>query len=89
MQMYLNKKRFTVKHLKKKTKKYHNYAVAKFTVPDWGDKVDSGIGMLYRHARQHGWRAVTTTLFDFIPQSEIYEFDDHLTLKKHGHAGKL
>ncbi len=27
--------------------------VAKFIVPDWGDKVDSGIGLSYRPARQH------------------------------------
>jgi hypothetical protein len=27
--------------------------VAFFIVPDWGDKVDSGIGMSYRHARLH------------------------------------
>ena len=27
--------------------------VAKFIVPDWGDKVDSGIGLSYRHARLH------------------------------------
>jgi hypothetical protein len=26
---------------------------AKFIVPDWGDKVDSGIGLLYRPARLH------------------------------------
>jgi hypothetical protein len=25
---------------------------AKFIVLDWGDKVDSGIGLLYRHARK-------------------------------------
>ncbi len=28
-------------------------AVAKFIIPDWGDKVDSGIGLLYQPARQH------------------------------------
>ncbi len=27
------------------------YAVAKFIVPGWGDKVDSGIGLSYRPAR--------------------------------------
>jgi hypothetical protein len=27
--------------------------VAKFIVPDWGDKVDSGIGLSYRPARIH------------------------------------
>ncbi len=27
--------------------------VAKFIVPDWGDKVDSGIGLSYRRARLH------------------------------------
>jgi hypothetical protein len=27
----------------------NNHAVAKFLVPDWGDIVDSGIGLSYRH----------------------------------------
>ncbi len=27
--------------------------IAKFIVLDFGDKVDSGIGLLYRHARLH------------------------------------
>ncbi len=27
--------------------------LVKFTVPDWGDKVDSGIGFSYRPARLH------------------------------------
>jgi hypothetical protein len=27
--------------------------VAKFLVPDWGDKVDSGIGLSFRSARLH------------------------------------
>jgi len=27
--------------------------VAKFIVPDWGDKVDSGIGVSYRPAKLH------------------------------------
>jgi hypothetical protein len=32
----------------------HDYKpVAKFTVPDWGGKVDSGIGLSYRHAGLH------------------------------------
>ncbi len=35
--------------------------IAKFIVPDWGDKVDSGIGLLYLPART-GWQAGTTTL---------------------------
>ncbi len=29
-------------------------AVAKFIVPDWGDKVDAGIGLSYLPARLHG-----------------------------------
>jgi hypothetical protein len=29
------------------------YPVAKFIVPDWGDKVDSGIGLSYRPAKLH------------------------------------
>jgi hypothetical protein len=29
------------------------YAVAKFIVPDWGDKVDSSIGLSYRTTRLH------------------------------------
>jgi hypothetical protein len=29
------------------------YAVAKFIVPDWGDKVDSGMELSYRPARLH------------------------------------
>ncbi len=36
--------------------------VAKFIVPDWGEKVNSGIGLTYRPARQPSWRAGTTTL---------------------------
>jgi hypothetical protein len=28
--------------------------VGEFIYPDWGDKVNSGIGMLYRPARLHG-----------------------------------
>ncbi len=31
------------------------YSVAKFTVPDCGDKVDSGIGLSYRPARLYTW----------------------------------
>jgi hypothetical protein len=29
------------------------YSVAKFIVPDWEDKVNSGIGLSYRQARLH------------------------------------
>ncbi len=47
--------------------------VAKFLFPDWGDIVDSGIGLSYRPARLHiGWRAGRTTLCQsrlYIPQS--------------------
>jgi hypothetical protein len=41
--------------------KVHN-TVAKITVPDWEDKDDSGIGLLYRPARYIGWQAGATTL---------------------------
>jgi hypothetical protein len=37
--------------------------VAEFINPWLGDKVNFGIGLSYRHARLHGWRAGTTTLF--------------------------
>jgi hypothetical protein len=37
-------------------------SVAKFFVPDWGDKVDSGIGLSYRAARLHRLAGGTTTL---------------------------
>jgi hypothetical protein len=37
--------------------------VVKFIVPDWGDKVDSGMGLSHGPARLHiGWQAGTTTL---------------------------
>ncbi len=41
-----------------------NIAEAQFIVPDWGDKVDNGIGLLYRPgpAGSKGWRAGTTIL---------------------------
>jgi hypothetical protein len=32
-------------------------AVAKFTVPDWGDKVNSGVGLSYQPARLHRLQA--------------------------------
>jgi hypothetical protein len=33
--------------------KYISYTVVKFIVPDWGDKVNSGIGLSCRPARLH------------------------------------
>ncbi len=30
------------------------YSIPEFIDPDWGDKVNSGIGLLYRPARLHG-----------------------------------
>jgi hypothetical protein len=39
--------------------------VAKFIVPDWGDKVDSGIGLSYRPARLYR----LTTGVNCIPRS--------------------
>jgi len=37
-------------------------AVAEFIDPWLGDTVKSGMGLSYRHARLHAWRACTTTL---------------------------
>ncbi len=49
-----------------------NKAVAEFKDPDWGDKVNSGIELSCRLARQHGLAGYAEV--DFIPQSVIYEF---------------
>jgi hypothetical protein len=46
------------------------YAVAKFIVPDWGDKVDSGIGLSYRPARLHRLAA----RYDTIPHAGVNHF---------------
>jgi hypothetical protein len=45
------------------------YTVARFLVPDWGDIVDSGMGLSYRGPPGYiGWRVITT-----IPsQSRLY-----------------
>ncbi len=50
--------------------------VAEFIDPWLGDKVNSGIGLSYRHARLQGWRAVTTTLCLswLYPPVRDYEF---------------
>ena len=47
--------------------------VAEFIVPDWGDKVNSGIGLSYRPARLHRQRPVRQPYagVDYIPQSGI------------------
>jgi hypothetical protein len=43
------------------TKLKYQRAAAQLIVPDWGDKVDYGIGLSYRHVGYIGWRAGTTT----------------------------
>jgi hypothetical protein len=53
-----------------KKRERHTIAVVKFIVPEWGDKVDSGIGLWtwwYRPTQRgvcepQAWRAGTTTL---------------------------
>jgi hypothetical protein len=45
----INKKAFAAKS-----------SVAEFIVPDWGDEVNSGIGLSYRPARLHRLTAGTT-----------------------------
>jgi len=37
-------------------------AVAEFIVPDWGDKVNSGIGLSYQPASHVAWQAGMSTL---------------------------
>jgi hypothetical protein len=49
------------------TKRREN-SVAKFLVPDRGDKVDSGIRLSYRPPGYKGWQAGTTTLY----RSQLY-----------------
>ncbi len=49
-----------------------NKAVAEFKDSDWGEKVNSGIGLSYRPARLHGLAGYAG--IDFISQSGIYEF---------------
>jgi hypothetical protein len=46
--------------------------VAKFIAPDWGDKVNFGIGLSYRPAGYIGCQAGTTAYdgVNYIPQSE-------------------
>jgi hypothetical protein len=52
------------------------YPVAEFIDPDWGDKVNSGIGLSSRPPGYVSLRAGTTACagVDFIPQSWFYEF---------------
>jgi hypothetical protein len=45
-----------------------NYIVAKFIVPDWGDKVDSGIGLSIVPACQ----AIAGRYDNSIPESTIF-----------------
>jgi len=51
--------------------------VAEFIDSDWGDKINSGIGLSYRPA-SHTWAGGAVrqpyAKVDFIPQSWIYEF---------------
>jgi hypothetical protein len=49
------------------------YTVAKFIVPDWGDKVDSGIRW-YRSVYRYDWRTGTITLC----RSQLYSTDREL-----------
>jgi hypothetical protein len=51
-------------------------AVAEFIVPDWGDKVNSGIRLSYRPASQVAWRAGLSTQsgVDFFPPIRNNEF---------------
>jgi hypothetical protein len=52
--------------------------VAEFIDPDWGDKVNSGIGLLYRPARLDRLAGqfdnLVPELTVCIPQTRIYEF---------------
>jgi hypothetical protein len=43
--------------------------VAKFKVPDWGDKVNSGMGLSYRPARLH---RLAGRYENSMPESTIY-----------------
>ncbi len=43
--------------------------VAKFIVPDWGDKTNSGIDLLYRPARLH---RLASRYDNTVPESTIY-----------------
>jgi hypothetical protein len=59
--------------------------LAEFIDPDWGDKVNSGIGLSYRPAILHGLAGGPVPVrqlyvgVDFIPQSWIYEFGSYST----------
>ncbi len=61
---------------------YRRLQVAKFLVPGWGDKVNSGIGLSYRGPPCYtGWRAGTITAYagvNFIPQSGTKNFAEGL-----------
>jgi hypothetical protein len=51
--------------------------VAKFIVPDWGDKVDSDIGLFYRPGSLHrlpGRYGHPYVKVNFIPPVRDYEF---------------
>jgi hypothetical protein len=52
-------------------------SVATFLVPDWGDKVNSGIGLSYRPAMLHrlAGRYDNPMPVNYIPQSGTMNFD--------------
>ncbi len=56
----------------------HSSPVAKFIVPDWGVKVDFGVGLLYRPTRIHthagGPVRQAYAIVDFIAPVRDYEF---------------
>jgi hypothetical protein len=69
-----------------------NCVKVKFLVPDWGDIVDSGIGLLYRPAGYIGRRAGTTSLYayvkvDYIPQSGTKNLDTGFNPSIRRHSG--
>ncbi len=47
--------------------------VAEFTGPDWGDKVNSGIGLSYKPARLHG---LAGRYDNPMPEFALYQFRD-------------
>jgi hypothetical protein len=64
----------------------HISSEAQFIVPDWGDKVDYGIGLLHTVLSGYmDWRAGTTTLCHsrLFPPIRDYEFG-YCTLEQRG-----
>jgi hypothetical protein len=60
--------------------------VAKFIVPDWGDKVDSGIGLSYRPARLLAGGSVQQRYdgVNFIPP--VRDYSMHLATAQDTHT---